>query len=282
MSTFQLLAIMLVVYYISYKGIKTIARTSQVIIILFVIALIFAVFTFRVETHWDNILPVMPDGAGGVIQAVDKHFVWFGDFTPFLFLTLQDKKKDKDKFSIPLLLILTYIAVIFFMLLFTAIYGGAGVLISHAFAELTVFSNADGLEAFMFPLILCWLMMAVIRLALLTFTAISAGQIVFKKRLPVTIVLFIATFILMNFFGDIDKAYQISTSPSRYFALSLMYGIPLGLTVFVTVQKKLDEKKKKKEGKTLANNEEPQTQKTFNYCRFGGFNTCFLFRHTKN
>lgn len=241
--TFKLLALLITVFFIAFKGAKVIARVAQITFFLIIISSVIAIITFNADVQLDNIYPILTDGPEGVFYTMNRHMTWFGDCAPLMFFCLADKKKDNDKFVVPTTMIINYLVVVGFMILLTGMYGDSGVMLSHFFVDLTQFTVADGLEGIMFPLLICWIMMAVVRLSMAFFCGIECGQYLVKNRIVSTAGNFILIFSMMLYLGTVKQTYDIATSNLRYLIATLQWGLPIGVALYLFIKEKLKSKK---------------------------------------
>jgi len=231
--TFAMLALLLAAFYIGYKGGNVLARLAEMVFIFLIIAVGLALLTFRTDMQWNNILPIMPYGSGDMWRAVDRHWIWFIDLTPLLFLSLAPRKKDKDKVSVPIFMVISVVVSVLFMVFFIAVYGNFGAYVPHALLSFSSFTIGGGLSGLMFPLIICWVMCAVIQLSLLFNVVVDSATFVTKKRLPSAIGVFVGIFILMVFFGGVEPTRTASTSAMRIVFLTLEFVVPVLLVALL-------------------------------------------------
>ena len=249
---FIIVSLLPVIGYIAYKGMNTIARLSEIIIWFVILAIAFTVLFMKVNLDFANLFPILDDGVEPLGNAIDKHFLWFGDFTPLLIVRLA--KEDKTRFERaypPLSMILVDFAVIGFFVAFIAIYGNVASYIDHAFSNIGVYNKiSDMLGGVDFPIIIVWLMMSIIKLSFLlyTVTECTAGRIKEKmsdkgKLIIVTATLVIVSLILIFAIDNIDTSYEFATSDIRYFVMASEYLTPL--IAFIATSVKFKKSKEK-------------------------------------
>ena len=105
------LAYMPCLVYISYKGGNVLARTAQIVFWFIAVSLLFNVLFAHFNGDIGNLMPVR--FSGEVMKACDRHLVWFGDFTPFLFLTVARPAKPQ-KVRLPVMIGLCFAAAVAF------------------------------------------------------------------------------------------------------------------------------------------------------------------------
>ena len=204
------LAYMPCLVYISYKGGNVLARTAQI------------VFWFMFSAE--------------IMKACDRHMVWFGDFTPFLFLTVARPAKPQ-KVRLPVMIALCFAAAAGFMVIFITAYGGGSIMVSNAFNKIAVFNRISLLLGTVdFPTVCSWLMMSVIKLALIVYGVVEGLTYFLKKRLAIALLTGLALSLTL-FFGitNMDVSYKIATSPVRYAVGAIEYLLPPAVYLAVRI-----------------------------------------------
>lgn len=232
-----LIAMMLVVMYMSYKGVNTIVRTSQIVIIFVAFSFIFTFLLYQETGSGGSIFPVLPDGIGPIFNAQQKHLMWFIDFTPLMFLTLS-KDDPTKKWTVPVGLILLYIFAVGFQIVFISVYGDAAPLISNAFSKIASFNYlSDVLGGVDFPIILSWILMIIIKISTMFYVAIESATVIIKRRPIAALLVYLLVFLLMIFaITDLKTAYRLSTSWVRFLPLVAEFILPIILFVIIKVR----------------------------------------------
>ena len=228
------LAYMPCLVYISYKGGNVLARTAQIVFWFIAVSLLFNVLFAHFNGDIGNLMPVRFPGE--VMKACDRHLVWFGDFTPFLFLTVARPAKPQ-KVRLPVMIGLCFAAAVAFMMIFITAYGGGSVMVSNAFNKIAVFNRISLLLGTVdFPTVCSWLMMSVIKLALIVYGVVEGLTYFFKKRLIVALLTGIALSLTL-FFGisDMDISYKLAVSPIRYAVGAVEYLLPPAVYLSVRI-----------------------------------------------
>lgn len=228
------LAYMPCLVYISYKGGNVLARTAQIVFWFIAVSLLFNVLFAHFNGDIGNLMPVR--FSGEVMKACDRHLVWFGDFTPFLFLTVARPAKPQ-KVRLPVMIGLCFAAAVAFMMIFITAYGGGSVMVSNAFNKIAVFNRISLLLGTVdFPTVCSWLMMSVIKLALIVYGVVEGLTYFFKKRLMVALLTGIALSLTL-FFGisDMDISYKLAVSPIRYAVGAVEYLLPPAVYLSVRI-----------------------------------------------
>lgn len=228
------LAYMPCLVYISYKGGNVLARTSQIVFWFIAASLVFNVLFARFNGDIGNLLPL--GAPGRVMKACERHMVWFGDFTPFLFLTIARPVKPQ-RVRLPAMIAVCFVSAVAFMVIFITAYGGGSVMVSNAFNKIAVFNRISLLLGTVdFPTVCSWLMMSVIKLALIVYGVVEGLTHFFKKRLLVALLTgVLLTLTLFFAVPNMDLAYAAATSCARYVIGAIEYLLPPAVYVAVRV-----------------------------------------------
>ena len=234
-SSFIIIAFAPVLAYLVYKGGNVIARLGEILLYVLVAVIAVQMFLIKIDLDWSNILPVAVDNGVKMGKGIYNHFMWFGDFIPLLFFQVVDNKNKKmAKISLPLALTAAGALVVLFFLVFTAAYGGAGILINYAFNKMAVFNKISALVGASNALsVTTWLIMALLQLALLIYSASSALAYFIKKRNFSIIIVVIAVSIIEYFVvQNVDNCYVFATGPVKWAVGAVQYSIPIILLIY--------------------------------------------------
>lgn len=211
--------------YLTAKGGNVLARTAQ-IVVWFVAAVVILNVVFAENTgSIKNVLPISYDAK--VVFACDKYLAWFGDFSPLLFYSVTGKKK-KNIMPVLISYIIIFVCTVGVMLAFTAVYGGGGVLVANAFNKLAIFNKLSTLLGTVdFTVVCAWLLLAVIKLALLS-SAVVESIYCFTGGRTVLSVLVCGVLGIVTFFavGNQQTVYNAMTGYVRYMTIAADYAVP--------------------------------------------------------
>ena len=212
--------------YLTVKGGNVLARTSQIIVWFVAAVVVLNIFFAESAGTLKNVLPVKYDAK--VIFACDKYLAWFGDFSPLLFFTVSGKKRKN-----PVPVLVSYIMIIVFSvgvsLAFTAVYGGGGVLVANAFNKLAIFNKLSTLLGTVdFTVVCAWLLLAVVKLALLAVAVTESIYAFFGNRKAIAVAVCLVLGVLTFFaIGNQQTVYTVMTGYLRYFTIAADYVIPV-------------------------------------------------------
>lgn len=237
-SGYTLLAFIPVIGYLVYKGGNNIARLSLIVGWLLLATLAFTTLFADFHLDFSNLLPIMPDGAGGVLEGCSKHFLWFGDYIPYLFFSLKKDKKKPNKWSVPVALISVFIFVVGFYILVISIYGNTVPLLNFAFNKIAVFNKISELiGSTSFPVIITWIMMSAIKLAMILYTSVQAlAYFVKKKWLAISINIGAIYIIMVFLLKNMEESYMFATGGIRFFVAAAQYSVPILIAIYVKIR----------------------------------------------
>lgn len=216
--------------YLTVKGGNALARVAQIVVWFVAAVVVLNVIFAENAGTLKNVLPISYGTKN--IAACDKYLAWFGDFSPLLFFSIADKKRNgKKKNIVPVLI--SYIFILVFTvglaLAFTAVYGGGGVLVANAFNKLAIFNKLSTLLGTVdFTVVCAWLLIAVVKLALLAVATVECIRCFFGDRKVISIIL-CAVLGVVTFFGvgNQQTVYNVMTGPLRYATIAADYAVPL-------------------------------------------------------
>lgn len=235
---FILLSLLAVVAYIVLKGGKVLSRLSQIVFFIALIAIIGMMILLRAKLDFGALAP-FNYGWDGVADAIDKHYMWYGDFIPLLFLHIVPTRRGKEsKWIFPGAMLFTYIAVVGFIILCQIIYVDALPYTHFAFNKVAIFNKLTQLIGpTNFPIIIAWLLMSIIKLSILTYACVmSLTYFIKNKVLSLSIVILTIALVISLAMPNADYSRIFATSFMRYVVGILSYSIPIVLALYVFIK----------------------------------------------
>ena len=226
--------------YVGMKGMKSIGRITEIFVWLILCALLFNILFGKIKIQREYLK--LNSTFLEMCVGMDKHFVWFADFTPFLFAKINDKKKNKALLIggiITIILIPTLITIIFI-----GSFSNSGGFIENAFSKIAIFNQfSDIMGNFNILAITAYLTCFIIKIALVLFAIIECIKyFFFDKKYMQYIALSVVLLILIFGFKNKENSYRIATSFYRYVFGLLDYFIPMIFFIFAYRKKnKLEE-----------------------------------------
>lgn len=235
---FILLSLLAVVAYIVLKGGKVLSRLSQIVFFIALIAIIGMLILLRARLDFGALAP-FNYGWDGVANAIDKHYMWYGDFIPLLFLHIVPTRRGKEsKWIFPGAMLFIYIAVVGFIILCQLIYVDALPYTFFAFNKIAIFNKLTQLIGpTNFPIIISWLLMSIIKLSILTYACVmSLTYFIRNKIISLSIVIVIIALVISLAMPNSDYSHMFATSAMRYVVGILSYTIPIVLAIYVFIK----------------------------------------------
>ncbi|MDE6475124.1 MAG: GerAB/ArcD/ProY family transporter [Clostridia bacterium] len=236
--TFITLALVITCIYIAEQGGKVLARSAQ--IFFWVIAFAVAFFMIFSQINLDplNLMPFKISGELAI--AGDKYLMWFGDFTPLLFVTVvPSKNHGKKRLAIwtALAVLCVFLFSVGLMLIFICTFGNAGELMGNAFL------NVSSLNKIFFmigsadlPTVLSWLVMYVVKFSLLLYAMISCAKFFFGDKMIISLICGIIVYCIICFgIGNLNTNYILATSWLRYLIISIEFAVIIAAYIAMRV-----------------------------------------------
>lgn len=212
--------------YLTVKGGNVLARTAQIIIWFVAIVVVFNLIFAQEAGSIKNILPISYDKR--VLLSCDKYLAWFGDFSPLLFFSVSGCKK-KNIMPVLISYIFVFVSTVGLTIAFTSVYGGGGVLVANAFNKLAIFNKLSTLIGTVdFTVVCAWLMIAIVKLALLSMAVVESICSFAGNRKAVSVAVCIALGVLTFFgIGNQQTVYNVMTGWLRYLTVAADYVVPV-------------------------------------------------------
>lgn len=232
--TYIILALLPALCYLGNKGINTISRTCQIIFWFMLCALLFSFLFTQTKLKIASLTPIILNGT--IFQGGDKHLMWFGDFTPFLFATLApSSKKNRIISAATMALILVFPT--FTMIALIGNYGGGAEFVSNAFSKLAIYNRISSIVGTVdFPIVCAWLMMTIIKLSFVMCGLFNSAKYLFKDNGWTSVICSLALGIfIMTVIVNQDKAYALATSWVRYIVAAIEYLLPMVIYIAMRI-----------------------------------------------
>ena len=231
-----LLTLLLICFYFSYKGGRSIARIFETTIWLLPAIFLMGIIFGETDIQGDCLLSVFPDGGASVPKAVEKYLVYTFDFSPLLFCNV----KIKRKLSVGVFSLLSIGVLMGCYMLFYCRYGRASFLIDCAFARLasfdTVISEVGSLD---WISCILWVTVAILNLALKLNAVAEIGVGLRCKRYLFSggfcILLAVA---VMKIWVNMEEAFLMATSGIQYAVFGIEIAVPIVMLCLFAVRNK--------------------------------------------
>ncbi|MEG2413574.1 MAG: hypothetical protein RSB61_02870 [Clostridia bacterium] len=224
-----LLAVLPVVAYLAHKGGGAIAKTCQIVFWLLAVVFLFDTIFAQLDGKFSNLLPLTLDGKAFV--ACDKALLWFADFSPLLFLSINGKDKRYSKVFVTLSCVGILLCPTLLALLMTIDYGGKASVVTFAFEKIAMFNKFSRLVGIVdLPTACAWLASATISLGLTVFGIVESISFLLKKlsltKISIAVVI---SFGLVSalWANNSDKVGALSVSVFRYAVTGIEFLVPM-------------------------------------------------------
>ena len=251
-STPVILALLIVIFYLAFKGIKAIGHVFELSIWIIPLIAIFGVVFGKFYLNSDYLEPLFVDGAGAMFKGIDTYIIYAFDFSPLLLFQIEKKKNLAVVItSISCILVTTALYVVLI-----ANYGRATFLVNGAFARLasfnTVVSEIGSLD---WPSALLWITTATGSLAL-KFAAMGEILKLFKvkKQYGIGATCIVIGILTMFVFPGLKEVLKLATGPVRYVTIALEIAVPIVVLALYAADKYRTDNSKNTEGKIETQN----------------------------
>lgn len=211
--------------YVATRGLNSLGRACQILFWVIAFTVIFNVFFARLEGNAYNLLPF--GSLTDAVTGVDKHIVWFADFTPLLLVCSSSAKRQRAMSIFTIILTAVFPTLITIFFLYS--YGDGAVFVDNAISRLTDFHLLATImgKADLFTVV-SWLILAVVKLSLIFYALVTSISVLIGKH-QVTPFVLSALIILAIVFAmrDVDRYYAFGTSPIRYAVGAIEYLLPV-------------------------------------------------------
>ncbi len=171
------------------KGFAAIGRVLEIFVWLFVFVCLFVIIFTRTEGDLFNALAILSPDFDKMGGALFRCLGWYGDTALLLLLDLREtsspspesapKKKNKPLFAA---VAFSFLALLTFYVVFTAVYGEAAKMTDYAFIKLSAFkANTDELGSADWPMITLWSVLSFSYLGLILLAGKECLLRLFKK-----------------------------------------------------------------------------------------------------
>lgn len=230
------LALIVPVGYVAIKGIRTIARTAEIISWFVGFVLILNIVFLKVYTDFSRNLPFIDGGVAEILRKADRFFIWFGDASPLLYITVRPSKRN------PTLLFagIGGALVIAGFALMNALYGEASRYVVNLVVKVASFNQfSDKLGRLDWTGLIIWMMLAVLYAGIYLWAAGEAVKPVLKgKRKAVIVLVAAAAVVTVIVNKDLSKTIAFFQGNGRWYVAACNYLIPPVLLIYSAICKK--------------------------------------------
>ncbi len=227
--------------YLAYKGEKSLARCAEIFIWSLAITIGISLVFNSAKLNTDLILPILDENGGEKLLKGRHVFLWFGDYLPFLFIDVRDRRKKRTQLVLFGALGIALATSALFSV-FTMQWGEMTASVHNAFARLAGYNfiSSDVGKADWIA-ILHWITASAFKLGLVLLGSGNAFKYVFKEKTRKIYIPICATLcaLCVNFIvKDVQIEFRLGT---KLWVVGLIMSvvIPLVLTIFALCSKKI-------------------------------------------
>lgn len=234
-SSFPIIcAIMVVIFYLALKGVKTIGRIFELSIWFIPLIFLFGILFGKARLQPEYLGPLFADGPSELFGGLNKYIIYTFDFSPLLFFKIEKGKNAR----IVIASVLAVIAVCGCYMILIASYGRATFLVNDAFARLasfnTVVSEIGSLD---WPSAMLWLTTSICNVAL-KFAAMAEILKYFnvKKAFGAGSLCVVVGGLLIFLFRGFKEALRLTVHPIRFIVIGIEIAVPIILLILYAVK----------------------------------------------
>lgn len=209
--------------YIAIKGIRTMGRVAEIVIVLVLTILVFNLLFIKTDADFSRNLPIFSMPMKDYLENFSKWSFWFGDFMPLLFV----KEKQDGKKRSPWALTAAVCFVLFTYVLMFAIYGRSLVIVKNAMLKYGVFNHLETyLGRLDWTIIVIWIPMAIITCGAHFWAATESARRIVKKKTVAEAAIFLCIAVYFFFAPDAMQMTNFAKGALRYVALAVNFAMP--------------------------------------------------------
>ena len=244
------LPLMILIGFMIYKGVRNIARVSEMVCWAIVIGLIYIALKALSGVDVLSFLPIFKDGFKPLVNSAWIHLSWFGSatfmFMMFGFVDFKDEKKSK---------MIKYIifAILIVQLLYFVFYGLFEVTCpthNYCISDISQFSSTySAIDELSWLVVSMWIVAQAVQLALYSYCIAQALKFLFDIKGNIISIIIVMLYLLAwSFLGENTiKMEQIFFTPfASIITFIAQYILPLLLEIAFAIKKVNKNKKKVK------------------------------------
>lgn len=236
--SFVTLALIIACVYLAHKGGKVLGRSAQLLFWVMIFAMVFYGIFSDTKIDAVSLMPFKISPALAV--AGDKFLIWFGDFTPLLFMSVcssRNRKKSVMAIWIIIAIASALICTVGLMIAFICIFGDSGALVGNAFLNVSSLNKISYMIGSVdLPTVVSWLIMCVIKFSLLLFAMAECAKFFFGNKAWVSVVCGIIVYVIIVYgIGNLNTNYALATSWLRYFTFFTEFGVTISAYIAMRV-----------------------------------------------
>lgn len=231
-----IISFLLIAGYLAFKGAKTIGRLFELAIWFLPIILIVGLGFGEINVKMEYAKMVFDKGVVPVFLGVKKYIIYTCDFTPLLFIKLDNKKNSTLKYSLASVFSILLLGTFYMLVIVNSCR--ATFLINEAFADLasfnTVTSEVGNLE---WPSGLLWVSISLFSLSLMIFAiAEIAKSYKIKRQFSIVFSCTAISIVSLLVFTKTQTVLRLLTQSRQYVIFGIEMIIPIILLLLILIK----------------------------------------------
>ncbi|MBQ4049073.1 MAG: GerAB/ArcD/ProY family transporter [Clostridia bacterium] len=225
------------------KGLNGIGRLAQILLPIIAVSIVLLFVLIVSKPDYTNILPVLENGTGGVMNGIKKYPVWFGDLPLLCFCCGRVKREKRFILKSMVSVALSSVVVLYFSSVLFFVYAHLSKMVDygHNISNMVVYASGNYMFGRFDLLIFCvWLTSVLVQTAYMTCVATELVRYVFRiNAFWAGAGIIVALYITSNFlFRSEVQLYNFCMGVPRYFAVLSTVLLPILTLIASVVSKK--------------------------------------------
>ncbi len=210
--------------YLGIKGSRTIARTTEILIPVFFVLIVFNLVFFDTNHDFGRNLPIFSMEPVDFFKNLPRFGLWLGDAIPFAFLRIKNKRLPYITGSIAL----TLATVLITVMLGVAAYGDSLRMVSDLLIHMAGFNRLSmDIGRMEWTNLFAAVSVSILSLSFIYFGATAACDRAVESRLPAVILFPLAVIIIIAVVPSSQSVAEFSTRQMGYALSALAVAVPV-------------------------------------------------------
>ncbi len=245
--------LMIIVGFMAYKGIRNIARVSELICWGIIIGLVYIGFKALGRAELLSFLPMFHDGVRPIITSAYTYNIWFGSATFLLMLFGKVDFNQGKKWKMLMYTILAIVIVQFLYFVFYGLFQITSPTHNFCISDISQFSSGQtSIDELSWLIVSLWIMAQAVQLALYGYCMEQSIKYIFNIKNSYFTISFVMLYILLwSYIGEktVHLENVFYSSYTSVLSLTVNYAVPLILLLGYLVKNAPKRKSKERKGK---------------------------------
>lgn len=212
--------------YLGIKGSRTIARTTEILVPVFFVLIVFNLIFFDTNNDLGRNLPIFSMEPSDFFKGLPRFGLWLGDALPFAFLRVKNKRLPYITGSMALTLGVVLITV----MLGVAAYGDALRMVSDLLIHIAGFNQLSmEIGRMEWTNLFAAVSVSILSLAFIYFGATAASDRAVESRMPAVILFPIVIVAIVAIVPSSQSVAKFATEQMGYALSALALALPLAM-----------------------------------------------------